>query len=228
MGFPLSEEASFVAPGRPWWSRQLELIVVILLGIVSVATAYTSFQSSLYGGRSDDKISQSQGAATSAESLYLEGNQQFVLDAQTVQQLALLQVGIDAGDPLAQAQYDQLFFIAVSEDLEAAMANAAELDEADPGFWHDPQSDEEYLSALFGGYVEESERADTLRAEGDALGLKGDTLGLYTALLAITLFLLGIAAVVRRPLVQWVLIGTGGAIFLVTLVLTAMIPFVWL
>ena len=206
----------------------MELIVVILLGVVSVATAYTSFQSSLYGGHSDDKISQSQAAGTSAESLYLEANQQFVLDAQTIQQLAVLQVAIDAGDPLAAAQFDQLYFVAVSEDLDAAIGNAAALDEADPGFWHDPQADEDYQSALFGGYAQESERAQELRVEGDALGLKGDTLGLYTALMAITLFLLGIAAVVRRPLMQWVLIGTGGAIFVVTAALTAMIPFVWL
>ncbi|WP_460775444.1 hypothetical protein [Microbacterium sp. GXF7504] len=59
-------------------------------------------------------------------------------------------------------------------------------------------------------------------------GLRGDTLGLYTALMAITLFLLGVAAVVRRPLMQWILIGTGTAIFIVTAVLTLTIPFVWL
>ena len=40
----------------PWWERHVELVVVIMLGIVSVATAYTSFQSSLYGGQSADKL----------------------------------------------------------------------------------------------------------------------------------------------------------------------------
>jgi len=208
--------------------RHVELVVVILLGIVSVATAYTSFQASLYGGQSDDKIAQSQAAGTAAESLYLEGNQQYVLDAQTIQQLAVLEVAIEAGDALAQAQFDQLYFIAVSEDLDAAITAAAALDEAEPDFWHDPQADEDYQFALFSGYQEEKERAEALRIEGDALGLKGDTLGLYTALMAITLFLLGIAAVLRRPLIQWILIGTGGTIFLVTAILTAMIPFVWL
>ncbi|MCX6503215.1 MAG: hypothetical protein NT132_12570 [Microbacterium sp.] len=221
-------DAASALPTEPWWKKHVELIVVILLGVVSVATAYTSFQSSLYGGQSDDKISQSQAAGTAAESLYLEANQQYVLDAQTIQQLAVLRVGVDAGDPLAQAQYDQLYFIAASEDLDAAMTNAAELDAAEPDFWHDPQADEDYQDALFSGYAEEQERADALRVEGDALGLQGDTLGLYTALMAITLFLLGIAAVVRRPLIQWILIGTGGAIFVVTAVLTLLIPFVWL
>ncbi len=224
----MPQEASIVVPESRWWNRHVELIVVILLGIVSVATAYTSFQSSLYGGQSDDKIAQSQAAATSAESLYLEGNQQFVRDAQTIQQLALLQVAIDAGESLAQAQYDQLYFIAVSEELDAAIVAAAEQDEAEPDFWHDPQADEEYLGHLFDAYAAEAENAAALRAQGDALGQRGDTLGLYTALLAITLFLLGVAAVVRRPATQWALIGVGGVIFVATVVLTAAIPFVWI
>ena len=224
----MPNSASIVAPETRWWNRHVELIVVILLGIVSVATAYTSFQSSLYGGKSDDKIAQSQAAATSAESLYLEGNQQFVRDAQTIQQLALLQVAVDAGDTLAQAQYDQLYFIAVSEELDAAIVAAFEQDEAEPAYWHDPQADEQYLAHLFDAYTAEAENAAALRAEGDALGQRGDTLGLYTALLAITLFLLGVAAVVRRPVTQWTLIAVGGAIFVATVIFTAAIPFVWI
>lgn len=212
----------------PWWQRHVELIVVILLGVVSVATAYTSFQSSLYGGASDDRISKSEAAGTEAESLYLEGNQQFQKDAQTIATLQQLQASIDAGDPYAQAQYDALYFIAVSgTDLEPAFQAAAEQDQADPGFWHDPQADDAYQQSLFGAYGDEKDTSDALRKEGDALGDQGDQLGFYTALMAITLFLLGIAAVVKRPLMRWVLIASGMAIFTVTAVLTAMIPFVW-
>lgn len=199
-----------------------------MLGIVSVATAYTSFQSSLYGGQSADKISQSEASGTLAESLYLEGNQQYVQDSQTIQQLSALGIAADAGDPVAAAQYEDLYFIGVWEELDAAIQNAAALDDSDPDFWHDPQADEDYLDALFGGYDDEAAFSADLRAEGNDLGERGDTLGLYTALMAITLFLLGIAAVVRRPLMKWILIATGSAIFLVTAILTAGIPFVWI
>lgn len=213
---------------EPWWQRHVELIVVILLGVVATATAYTSFQSGLYGGHSDDRISQSEARGTEAESLYLEGNQQFVQDSQTIQQLQAYAVAAEAGDPIAQAQYDELYFIGVSEELDAAIQNAAALDAADPAFWNDPQADEDYQAALFGSYGETSALSDDLRAEGDALGEKGDWLAFYTTLMAITLFLLGIAAVIKRPLMQWILIATGGVIFLVTSVLTATVPFVWL
>lgn len=215
-------------PTGPWWQRHAELIVVIMLGVVATATAYTSFQSGIYGGHSDDKISQSEAAGTEAESLYLEGNQQYVQDSQTIQQLSAYSIAAEAGDATAQAQYDDLYFIGVSEDLDAAIQNAAAEDEAEPEFWHDPQADEDYQAALFGSYGEKSIEADDLRKEGDDLGFNGDLLSLYTTLMAVSLFLLGIAAVLKRPVLQWVLIATGGAIFLVTAILTALVPFTWL
>ena len=214
---------------EPWWQKHVELIVVILLGVVSVSTAYTSFQSGLYGGASDDRISKSEAAGTEAESLYLEGNQQYQKDSQTIGQLQQLQAAVEAGDPYAQAQYDALYFIAVSgTDLEPAVQAAAEQDKAEPDFWHDPQADETYQDALFSGYGDEKSRSEDLRHEGDRIGDNGDQLGFYTALMAITLFLLGIAAVVKRAEMRWVLVAVGMSIFTVTAVLTAMIPFVWI
>jgi len=214
---------------QPWWEKHVELIVVILLGVVSVATAYTSFQSGLYGGASADRVSKSQAAGTEAESLYLEGNQQYQKDSQTIAQLQQLQAAVDAGDPYAQAQYDELYFISVTgTDLEPAVDAAAALDESDPGFYHDPLADETYLEARFGGYDTDKAESDALRDESGVLGAQGDQLGFYTALMAITLFLLGIAAVVKRPKLRWVLIGFGMTIFTVTAVLTATIPFVWI
>ncbi|MGB3910060.1 MAG: hypothetical protein WBL06_06280 [Pseudolysinimonas sp.] len=221
-------DATAPAPTGPWWKRHVDLITVIMLGVVATATAYTSFQSGIYGGQSDDKISQSEAAGTLAESLYLEGNQQYVVDSQTIQQLSAYAIAADAGSATAAQQYDDLYFIGVSDVLHAAIQSAAALDESDPDFWHDPQYDEAYQDALFGGYAEEDANAIALRAEGDELGYRGDLLSLYTTLMAVTLFLLGIAAVLKRPVLQWVLIATGGAIFLVTSVLTALVPFTWL
>lgn len=210
----------------------VELIVVIFLGIVSVTTAYTSFQSSLYGGHSDDKISQSEAAGTLAESLYLEGNQQYVQDAQTVLRLAELNIEAQSADPVtaadAAAKYDEIYFIGVTPDLDAAIQWAADLDESEPDFYHYPLDDDTYLDARFGAYDEQVAYSDELRAEGDRLGAEGDQLGFYTALMAITLFLLGVAAVVRTLRIRWVLIAIGMSIFVVTAALTSLIPFVWI
>jgi hypothetical protein len=214
---------------RPvWLFGRTELIIVILLGLVSLATAYVSFEASLYGGIQQSSYTKGNNLGTEAESLYLEGNQQFTQDSQTIQQLALLQVGAEAGDATAQAQYDELYFIAVSEDLDAAIANAAQLDADDPDFYHDPQADEDYQAALFGAYADKSAESDALLAEGDAANSHGDLLTLSTVLMAITLFLLGVAAVLRRPRTQIILAAIGMVIFAGAAVSASTVPFVWL
>jgi hypothetical protein len=211
----------------PFFS-DLQLVVVILLGIVSVVTAYASFQAALYGGQQASAYSKGGAAQTEAESLYLEGNQQYVQDSQTIQQLAVLQVAADAGDPVAQAQWEELNFVGVSDDLAAAIDAAAALDESEPEFWHDPQADEDYQAALFGEYGELDAKAEALLDEGDEANLLGDKLTLNTVLMAISLFLLGISAVLSNRRAQWILIGVGSGIFVVALVLTLGVPFVWL
>lgn len=113
------------APARlPWILGRTELIIVILLGLVSLATAYASFEASLYDGNQQSSYTKGNNLQTEAESLYLEGNQQFTQDAQTLQQLSLLQVAMEDGDDLARQQYEQLYFIAVSEELDAAIQAA--------------------------------------------------------------------------------------------------------
>jgi hypothetical protein len=228
-------ESTTPAETRSFGARifsNVELIVVIFLGIVSVATAYTSFQSGLYGGQRDDRISQSEASGTLAESLYLEGNQQYVQDAQTVLRLAELNIDAQSADPIvaadATAKYDEIYFIGVSPDLDAAIQSAAALDESDPDFYHYPLDEESYLTTLFSPYEEEAANSAALREEGNRLDAQGDQLGFYTALMAITLFLLGIAAVVRNPRMKWILIAIGMSIFTVTAILTATIPFVWI
>jgi hypothetical protein len=216
-----------------WLEGRSEVVVVVLLGLVSIATAYASFQSALWGGESDDLIARSQAAETAAESIYLEANQQYVQDAATVLRLAELTIDTRSSDATvaedAQAKYDEIYFIGVSEDLDAAI-QAADAANADPSveFYTYPLDDETYQANLFGGYYDEKENADALKTEGDRRGDNGDLLGLTTAIMAITLFLLGIAAVVKNVRTRWVLIAIGMVIFTGTAVLTATVPFTWI
>lgn len=225
---PETPDASPASSTRLPFFSDLQLVVVVLLGIVSVATAYASFQAALYGGMQASAYSKGGAAQTEAESLYLEANQQYVVDSQTVQQLGLLQVAAAAGDPVADAQYEELSFIAVSDDLAAAIENAATLDESEPEFWHDPLADEDYQATLFGGYAEKDAESEQLLADGDAANSFGDRLTLNTVLMAISLFLLGIAAVLNQRRAQLILIGVGTGIFVIAGALTVAVPFVWL
>jgi hypothetical protein len=208
-----------------------ELLVVTLLGIVSVFTAHVSFEASLYDGENGRNLSMGQSATAEAESLYLEGNQQYVQDGATLARLTEIDVERKSDDAavaeLAAEKYDALYFVAVGEDLGGAIERAAALDESEPEFYHSPLDDEEYQTALFGAYAEKSaEAAEYVEAAGK-LNTYGDKLTLSTVLMAISLFLLGIAAVVNARRTQYALIGIGGAIFLGAASFAMTIPFTW-
>lgn len=206
----------------------LAVIVAILLGIVSTATAWVSFQASLYDSSMAGAYQKATDLSTEAESLYLEGNQQFILDTQVWNRLSELAVvtsseDLDAADD-AQATYDTLMFQSVSEDLAAAIEWADAENAADPTMWTSPLDNEEYLDSLFAEYELVKAQSVEVRAEGDKANNLSDKLGLYTVLLSIALFLLGIAAAVAQRKVTLMLAGTGTAVFLVALVLALQIP----
>ncbi|QNO37493.1 hypothetical protein H4J02_00065 [Protaetiibacter sp. SSC-01] len=210
----------------------LEVWIVVLLGVVSVATAYASFQSALYDGMQAASYSEGQNAQTEAESLYLEANQQYIQDAQTLSRLVELGIAAESSDPVAaataQETYDAIYFMNVSEDLDAAIQRAEEANAADPENYTSPLDDEDYQAALYGAWAETDDKSEAIIAQGNVYNGYGDRLTLTATLMAITLFLLGVAAVVRRDRTKIVLIGVGVAIFVVAAVLTALVPFTWL
>ncbi|WP_322410248.1 hypothetical protein [Microbacterium invictum] len=230
---PSPAPATATPPDQPRLSGlfgDMELLVVILLGIVSVATAYTSFQSTLYDGLTASSYSQAQNSQTEAESLYLEANQTYVQDVQTWGRLTELSVDMDSPDPVvaeaASAKFDTLQFVLVDEIFDAAITWSDE-ETTTTGDYVGPFESEEYFGARFGAWAEEDDRSIALFETAEEYNTFGDRLQLNTVLMAITLFLLGIAAVVKRRRIQWILIGFGMTIFTVAAVLTALVPFAW-
>jgi hypothetical protein len=212
--------------------KHTEVVIAILLGLVSVATAYSSFQAALYDGKVIESNTQATTLATEAESLYLEGNQQYVQDAQLLDRLTDLQLDIENPDAAisaaAQIKYDTIYFQSVSEDLDAAIAAAAVQNEADPDFYVSPLDDEDYQASLFGSYAETKDGADEALAQAKRNGAYGDQLTLNTVLLALSLFLLGIGAVVRAFKVRAILGGVAVVIFLAAVGMTIFVPFLWI
>ncbi|NYF08916.1 hypothetical protein HDC94_000072 [Leifsonia sp. AK011] len=228
----MTEPATPSTPTRSLFNDRLELIVAILLGLVSIATAYASFQSALYDGKMTQNYTIGSNKATEAESLYLEGNQQYVQDSQLINQLTDLSIDSESSDPAiaasAQAKYDTIYFQSVSPELESAIQWADAQNEADPELWYSPLDNEDYLDHLFGGYQDLKAEADAVIQEGDGFNDLSDRLTLNTVLMAIALFLLGVAAVVRATRTKLILGGVAVAIFLTAAILTAFIPFVGL
>jgi hypothetical protein len=208
----------------------IELVVAILLGVVSIAVAYASFQAALYDSQMAGAYQEANNLSTQAESLYLEGNQQFVQDTQVWNRLTELKVEAASGDQAiaasAQEKYDVLSFQAVSEDFAAAITWSDEQNAADAEFYYSPLDNEDYQDSLFSGYSDTKAESDAAVINGNTYNSLSDRLTLNTVLMSISLFLLGISAVVRQLKVQLVLISTGLVIFLVSVAMTATIPFV--
>jgi len=220
------------ASGLSLFFRNLELMIAILLGLVSIVTAYASFQAALYDSQMAGSYTKGSNLSTEAESLYLEGNQQFIQDTQVLNRLSELTIeansadatlAADAGDKTAE-----LTFMSVSEEFAAAIAWGEAEDISDAEFYHNPQDNEDYRDVLFSGWADKKAEADAMIAQGDVFNSLSDRLTLNTVLMAISLFLLGVAAVVRQRRVQIVLMSTAMAIFAVAGALTAGIPFVGL
>lgn len=212
--------------------RNLETILAVFLGLIAVGIAYASFQAALYDGRVIAANTLGTNQSTEAEALYLEGNQQWVQDAQLFDTLNLLQLDTENPDPAiaeaAQIKYDTIYFQSVSDEFDAAIRWAAEQNESDPELWYHPLDNEEYQDFLYGAYYEKKAEADaTLERAADADG-HGDRHMLNTVLMALALFLLGLAAVVKAFRIKLILAAVGVGIFALGVVLTAFIPFLWL
>ncbi|MCU1437934.1 MAG: hypothetical protein JWP66_1021 [Naasia sp.] len=207
----------------------VELVTAILLGVVSVTTAYASFQASLYDGENTKQLSAGQNSQTEAESLYLEANQQYIRDVQLWDQMTELQIEVDS-DPLAapvsQLKYDTLLFTSVSEELNAAIIWSADQNVADPATYTSPFESEDYQNALYGAWAEEDDNSIAAFEKADVADANGDALTLTTVLMAISLFLLGVAAVARQLRVQLLLMGISMVIYVAALGMTIAVPFI--
>lgn len=159
--------------------------------------------------------------------LYLEANQTYTQDANTLVRMAELQIAGDAGDDVAAAQREELVFMSVSDELAGAIERADEANRSDPSTYTSAMDDEENQQALFGPYDEAMEESAAATAAGRVSGGYSDQLTLATTVLAISLFIVGIAAVVRRERTRIALAAGGAAIMAVGLVVTALVPIIW-
>ena len=212
-----------------WFSKFAEVIIVTLLGIVSVSTAYVSFQASLYDSKMFQEYAIGQSLKTEAESMYLEANQQYTQDAQTLVALDQLSVEMKSSNAevsqLASEKYDAVYYGGVSDVFNGAIERTTALNEQSPDEYISPQDDEAYLDELFGAYNEQSAAATDQMKKGDEYNSHGDKLILYTVLMALCLFLLGIAAVVRRNETKFAISAISMVIFTLTAALSAFVPF---
>ena len=214
--------------GLSFLRKHMEIFIAVLLGLVSIGTANASFQSSLYDGNMTQNYTVGSNLATEAESFYLEGNQQYVQDSQLWDTLTDLRLDTQNPDAAiaasAQIKYDTIYFQSVSEAFDAAIKDADAQNEASPDFYVSPMDNEDYQATLFGDYADTKDKADKTIAAGDQANTYSDRLTLATVIMAISLFLLGISAVVAAFRIKLIMGGIAVVIFVIAVIVAAAIP----
>ena len=204
-----SDEASERRRGRR--DSLLEVAITILLGIGAVAIAWSSYQTSLHGGASIQEYSRAIRTSDSASQQWNEGAQIEIQDQALFLEFAkaLQADDLELAGYLQQALMRQELSDAIDWWVEQPEAN-----QPDSPFVEENTA---YTIAAYDVAAELDDQAEEEFARGSAYNEKGDKYGLVTTIVALALFLLGVAAVFKRFVIRVVL--AGGA--LVVLVIAA-------
>lgn len=194
----------------------IELIVVIMLGVTALFTAWGSWIGSLHGGNQATSYTTSNNLASEGNSEYNAGVQQMNQDMLLWNDISDMQMEISfaqsSDDDVTMEKVCYQLFYKLDENLTERMAEAigwnyimSEAEYSDPTgtvlAWM--ESDEAYSSPFFdeeyvAGYFEtanellaQSQEALEIGKEANA---NGDAYGLVTVIYSVVLFLLGIVS----------------------------------
>jgi len=161
-----------------------------MLGIISVTTAWAGVQSSLHGGASDEAYSVYQLDLSESNNMWITSEVKYRADL-TVwkdKQVRLLIDGVSNDDIYA--------------DIQTSNGSYEFSVYATPCLIAQPQSYlpdcTPYMDELYVPQAEVWERASESLAVSETEGGRSDRLQVLTALFAISLFMLGIASVIKR------------------------------
>jgi hypothetical protein len=175
------------------------LLIVIMLGLVSTTTAWAAIQSSLHGGRSGDASSEYALVLADANNMWITAEVKY-RDDLTVwkdKQVRVLLEGMDKNN----------FFT----DVKTGSGSAELYEFAMPCFIENPKKQlpecRTYMDALYMPYQKRFADGDYYLDIANTEGRHSNTLQMLTGLFAVSLFLLGVTAVMQiRNLVAYLVL----------------------
>lgn len=220
--------------------EKLELAAAILLGMAAIATAFASFQSSLYDGKSVENYSRSnnlstEGAAERSRAV-VEMAKDNTIDVEAMQ---LIMEGDDAPNPTAEARNYQiatyLYTTQMSEAGYKALGLPPEARKAEDSSDETPEAeqkqtalqeeilekamekdlvtDENYRKEMLATSQAKFDESQKTFKEGEQANEAGDKFQLVAVIYAISLFFGGIVQVFRNDRMRWIILGIGGILF---------------
>ena len=214
----------------------LELIVVIMLGVTALFTAWATWIGSLHGGNQATNYTISNNLASEGNSEYNAGIQQMSRDNMLWNEVSDMQMTIlfakDAGDDLTVEKTCYQLFYKLDENLSEQMAEAVDwnhsLTQADydnptatvlawleeENSMTSPFFDEAFVSGYFDTANELLIKSQETLSQGREDNANGDAFGLVTVIYSVVLFLLGICGSFKNSKNKYALLGISMVAFL--------------
>ena len=169
-----------------------EVAIVVLLGVISVITAWAGVQSSLLGGKANDALSLYMEGFSKSNNLFLTSELKYRTD---------LVVWADKQKTLSEGGDIYAGYSAGSKELVV---------HALPCLLESPESQLpdciSYMDELYLPQEEVMDQAIHYLKEREVSSEQSDRLHMLTALLAVALFMLGITSVIRKEKLQFAIV----------------------
>jgi len=205
-------------------AHALELIIVVLLGITALLTAWASWIGSLHGGNQAENFAQSNNLSAEGNSMYNEGMQFMLQDMLLYNEL--MNVLIDMH--FAQMQEDELTYERLSWRFEQLESNMSyEFEEV---FWASfedglsPFANSDFVESYIIDALYVLTEAEELFVQAGVYGQYSDSYGLITVFFTVALFLYGVASTFKKRRNKLIVVGIASGAFLIAVTFMLFLP----
>lgn len=209
----------------------LELVVVILLGVTAVLTAWASWIGALHGGNQATNYTRSNNLASEGNSEYNAGVQSMTQDMLLYNEVTSMEIDLlfaelnGEEDEIARLTWkiEELVKNNMSEEFYDAYEWArAQVEVA--GETVSPFEKEGFADSYFITANELLEESEEILTQGQQDNQNGDSFGLVSVIYSVVLFLLGIVGTFKGQKNRIAVIGIAGVAFIVATIYMFTLP----
>ena len=220
-----------MSEGKKSRAEVLELIVVILLGVTAILTAWVSWMGSMHSGNSAANYTKSNNIASEGNSEYNAGIQSLMQDMMLYNSINSLSIDL----LFAQRQrnrveieklewkINELVSNNMSDELEVAYEWSIE--EAEKrGESVSPFEKEGFMESYFATALGLLEESEVVLKQGQKDSANSDAYGLVTVIYSVVLFMLGITGTFKSEKNKLAIVVISGLAFLIATIYMFNIP----
>jgi len=209
----------------------LELLVVILLGVTAILTAWSSWVSGLHGSNQAENYTTSNNLSAEGNSEYNAAMQNLMQDMMLYNEVNGLMIDLHFAESKRDAdeaekiewKIDELMTVNMSDEMAEAF-DWAMAESAATGEQVSPFDKEGFVDSYFESANELIAESDDLLEKGNSDNKNADAYALSTVIFSVVLFLLGISGTFKSMRNKKLVLIVAGVAFVIATVYMASVP----